>query len=520
MGSPNNIHNYYIPILMNPDLYQGSGSNSDTEEKIVFPEDFGDGNLLEEGYIGDIEYQISELKKYNPYNYSSVGCPNFGLIEEDSEQELLVQDAINNFDENENIEQSYEQMDILDIQFYLGSNRVTNENFDSEKYQQAIFSINTENVLHCKPFLKANRRGVQGYNLDLIHLGKVLFKKAKQLGVDTSDIEFKTYSKKDIEVIKEGRKKIYCDGSVIQENQDLLDSLYERLDDAVLAQKNAQVKEVLVYKNRDLLKEATEFKYAELNGQTKPKNAIDIDFGNGECDKPSDQETGNCWVHAPLVSIASTKEGNNMLKTHKYRDENLGVTAIHIKEAEDRGKGYKGQGIFMITDAEIAEAQEKVSSGDGDIVAYNLAIQKYLIETEGRTDLNGGWPETIFEIITGMEPDMQSMDVNGISSNIQTLYEDVLSMAKDGTGATTICIDITGVSNYLGYSRGGGHVLSIVGATDDGNLLVQESNNDGLYISDLPQYSGKTFNGAPTYVMDKETYYNRVLRTDHFYWGA
>jgi len=429
---------------------------------------------------------------------------------EDNVEDVKIsgENAVNNAEQElKTAEEDASKLSWEEMNDALKSNTFDNKIYNEEEYQKAIDSINKDNVMDFQPSIEAVNRSAEEYNADLQKFSDALLEKAKELGVDTSDIKFKEYNQKDAVEFEENGEKYKFDGQVVFENNQQLRALYQRCNEAQFMYENAAAAEkVMNYKNRDLLVDAVDSTYAALGGQTKPNGVSGVDFVNGKLDGVSAQETGNCWIHAPLNSIASTQAGNNMLASHMYRDTERGITAVHLQGAENLGLGHNGTGIYTFTDAEIAAAQETLSSGDGDMTAYNLALQKFFSET-GVTQFVGRGGETkhVLDAIMGQGYYFSDSPYEySIGTTSDQSFEKVVQMASNGNSATTFSINQ--------------HAVSVVGTTEDGNILVQESNNNGLNISDLPRYSGSTYNGAPTYVMDKNAFEEKVEASTHFYW--
>lgn len=210
-----------------------------------------------------------------------------------------------------------------------------------------------------------------------------------------------------------------------------------------------------------------------------------IDVGNGKFDKISTQHSENCWAHAGINSLLTTKEGRKLIESNYYRDEETGVIAIHIQEADNIGLH---DGIFYVTPQEIIDAQDTVASGEGEITAYIIAFQKYFNEVMSDSDLKNKLGENrifsepeygnvgfrVYELMTGgqyteFKPEDCIKNEDKISKGIgistsfdaKTLYK----MLENKEGAVTISL------------RGMEHNISIIGVKD-GKFLIQESNND------------------------------------------
>lgn len=208
------------------------------------------------------------------------------------------------------------------------------------------------------------------------------------------------------------------------------------------------------------------------------------DKGNGKIDKPAKQIAGNCWLLGNINSLASNEVGLKLLNNNILKDDEKHIIAIHLKEAENNNlPSPDGNGVYTFTEEEIFNAQNRnsetgLASGDGDIAAYALAIEQYLKETKGgvlssgeKHFSDGEKVSRMYEILTGKKSNeagspikFEMFDKSNSTQNnekIQSAYNNILDLAKNETGATTLSMFA--------------HAFSVVG-TDGESLLIQESN--------------------------------------------
>ena len=279
-------------------------------------------------------------------------------------------------------------------------------------------------------------------------------------------------------------------------------------------------------------------KMKELAGQKTPEfpsseDSKFVDFGNCLIDKLALQKTGNCWAHASINALSKTVAGRIMLQSHIFKNPKNQNTVVHLQEAED--KGFHG-GYYVFTKNDIYKAAKYLSSGDGDVTAYMLAIEMYLKESENRAGIasNYGILSRGFEIITGTKQyssinleskfrqpfaeflykkyrmnfvlalsqfDRIPYDVimQAIDKGIYTKsdpkendYDDVYKMIEKGNSAGILSIQNDNVDSK--------HAYSIVGV-HDGKMLLQDSELDSVPKS-LPVYSkdGRVI----TYIISRE----------------
>ncbi len=223
---------------------------------------------------------------------------------------------------------------------------------------------------------------------------------------------------------------------------------------------------------------------------------------NGEVQLGSAKQlTENCWLMGGLNSLAATENGKKLLSKNIYRDQKHGVTAVYLGEAKEFKRGENGTGIYIIPDYMLKDLL--YSDGDLDIAAYNIAIQMYFTEKEKKEkeeksnetpinndnkNLNGNTVQRLYEIITGQEAKSSEEKIYADKENIITTtlhpkynnyrnkdtgYQDIIDTFKNGA-AIVIGIGLSDISNGKIEGR---HAFSIVGITEDGKIILQESNN-------------------------------------------
>lgn len=257
-------------------------------------------------------------------------------------------------------------------------------------------------------------------------------------------------------------------------------------------------------------------------------NPQNIDTGDGDFDEVVRQKTNVCWGLGGINALAQSDVGRSILNGNRYIDEESGIYAIHLKEAEN--SGLPSGGIYIITPQEIIDASQTIAEGEGDSVAYMLAINKYFKELRihkpelanemdelGKytNDISeGNLSSRFFEIITGGTAFMigEFSDVNneipkGISFGNRLSYDQISEIVQSKRGAAVLSlIDINSPDEM-------GHAISVVGVKD-GNLLIQESmNNSELFLNTYKDFENKnifkeieSINGAPTYILGKEEF--------------
>ena len=245
------------------------------------------------------------------------------------------------------------------------------------------------------------------------------------------------------------------------------------------------------------------------------------DEGNGKIDKPAMQRTGNCWLMAGIKALVVTDFGKEFLERNILKDEEKNLFAIHLQEAENKGLPLpNGDGIFVLTEKEVLESQhgqDGLTSGDGDVAAYALAIEKYLEiinngnlaeDMEFYTDGNSSC--RFFEIVTGEQKNRKARINIGINykicqnfdNNETRLYEfeQTFKLAQEKNTAITV-----------GYKN---HAFSVVGTEGD-CILVQESNLSENYKNIFELISGSF---PPTYKISRDVFEKKINCCEYFRW--
>ena len=244
------------------------------------------------------------------------------------------------------------------------------------------------------------------------------------------------------------------------------------------------------------------------------------DDGNGKIDKPAIQRTGNCWLLAGINAFAATEFGKEFLEKNILKDEEKNLFAVHLQEAENKNLPEpNGDGIFVFSEKEILESQHGengLASGDGDIAAFALAVEKYLkINSSGRLGKNmehftdGNSSFRFFEIITGEKRNKNASKNIGIGYKIYQdfgqdtrlfYFDEIFKLAQEKNSAITV-----------GYDA---HAFSVVGTEGD-CILVQESNLSEAYKK-IFELIPDSF--PPTYKISKQIFERELSCCSYFRW--
>lgn len=125
---------------------------------------------------------------------------------------------------------------------------------------------------------------------------------------------------------------------------------------------------------------------------------------NGEIEDTKQGDRGDCWLLTSINALRDTKWGKKSLKD-AIKPDGMGGAIIELKGAIGSQKKFR----ISVEEIEKAKQSGKYASGDDDMVALELALEKYLKIQGAQYDKNtkgdvlkGGLGTTsVFEIISG-----------------------------------------------------------------------------------------------------------------------
>ena len=195
--------------------------------------------------------------------------------------------------------------------------------------------------------------------------------------------------------------------------------------------------------------EEIDAKHNEASETYNPKDKAD-----GFIDPIAQQGSGDCWLLSGLNALTETQWGRDAIKQ-----------AINIKPNGDILITFKGaygkKKQFLITKSELdaAKNNSKYSTGDMDVLAIELAVEKYRRQF-GQT-LDGGFEEEIFRLITGSHNTQTIESKSGIKNMLKKIK------ANPGKYAVTVAIDV-GDSKYSYHACN----LSRVETDENGHIWI------------------------------------------------
>ncbi|MBR2430234.1 hypothetical protein IKB17_02070 [bacterium] len=214
--------------------------------------------------------------------------------------------------------------------------------------------------------------------------------------------------------------------------------------------------------NRDLKRLKTRFQYRNQNNSDSANGAIDNNFKQGRL--------GDCWFLATIKSITLNPKLKKILNSQIVQNSDGSITV------ELKGVGKK----YTISKAELEGAKE-YSSGDLDVRALEIAVDRYLMETnqrglfrdKGRTDIEGDYTETALSIL------FDSKDYKNNYTKIKDCDDDTFNeiLRKLQEGKNICCTvftayeedyaDIKAIgANNTSQALSGPHMYTVIGADD------------------------------------------------------
>ncbi len=227
----------------------------------------------------------------------------------------------------------------------------------------------------------------------------------------------------------------------------------------------------------------SDMKKYERNAETD--GVVSDNFSQGMVD--------DCWLLASIISLKNSPKGEKLLKETVKKDEN-GFVSVNLK-----GVGKK----YIFSEDEINQKKE-YSTGDGDVRAIEMAIEKYMKESDRSTVEEGNFPSSALTMLVGKN----NSSLNGFLKSL-FLTDDTIEKFKD---KNTICIASfrSESKEKVAYDNKGRkvdlvahHAYSITGA-DDKNVYLHNPWDAKEELS-MPHESFKnvfkTTSGGGVYLM-------------------
>lgn len=132
----------------------------------------------------------------------------------------------------------------------------------------------------------------------------------------------------------------------------------------------------------------------------------EYDMMNGEIETTMQStETGDCWLLTGVNALNTTKWGKQIIK-NSLKPDGEGGAIVTLKGAEGSQKEFR----VTIADMEKALGSSKYSIGDDDMLAIELAVEKYAkkqvaagkLKKDPNAVLNGGIDRNMMYLLSGV----------------------------------------------------------------------------------------------------------------------
>jgi len=178
----------------------------------------------------------------------------------------------------------------------------------------------------------------------------------------------------------------------------------------------------------------------------------EYDTLNGEIEHTMQSlETGDCWLLAGVNSLNTTPWGRKIIK-NALRPDGEGGAIVTLRGADNTQKEYR------VTLAELDKAllSDKYSVGDDDMLAIELAVEKYAkkqIEA-GKLDKSsdkaivGGIDRNMLYLLSGKP----SHDFHAKDKNIDSALDKIMANSTKYSSYCAFQNDTEHLSNYHAYT--------------------------------------------------------------------
>ena len=217
-----------------------------------------------------------------------------------------------------------------------------------------------------------------------------------------------------------------------------------------------------------------------INNNSNIKSNILKKFGfgtkDGKISETKQGSTGDCWLMSRVNALSYTDKGKEII--NNALEYNANSTTVHLR----------GFGDITITNEELQEAKNsgKFSNGDDDMLALELAMQKFIKEVKsGNIKLDPNMPD---EIKNAIETTLESSD--NVSGGFPVLMMYLLT-GKVGASQGSMTQGGEGVKNLLEqFEKNGGKDVAMCASFGE-NTNVQDINGNTVTLIGPHAYSIK-----------------------------